>query len=231
MPLARYGVLAGRVVDRKAEGGTDTPHYQVQVAAGGEQFRVAVNVLSKEHPSELLYLADEAFHHPIVQDLLALPEGFSSLPSMPGGLALDFIRANLFDRTLLRAVPATAPGPDNDLADKLDHFVERAEADPLRHGTPTTRPGTPSPAPDLAGRRRRITRSGSSPRWSTRSARHPKPRRSPWSMPALRTSIWPAGRSLIRRSGSWSWRADCWPRGTQSGSTSGRQSRSATAAD
>jgi uncharacterized protein YukJ len=130
MPLARYGVLAGRVVDRKAEGGTDTPHYQVQVAAGGEQFRVAVNVLSQEHPSELLYLADEAFRHPIVQELLALPEGFSSLPSTPGGLALDFIRANLFDRMLLRAVPATAPGPDNDLADKLDHFVERAQADP-----------------------------------------------------------------------------------------------------
>ena len=94
MPLARYGVLAGRVVGREAEGGTDTPHYQVQVAAGGEQFRVAVNVLSKEHPSELLYLADEAFQHPILQELLALPEGFSSLPSTPGGLALDFIRAN-----------------------------------------------------------------------------------------------------------------------------------------
>jgi len=45
-------------------------------------------------------------------------------------VALDFIRANLFDRQLLRPVPATAPGPDNDLADKLDHFVERAAADP-----------------------------------------------------------------------------------------------------
>ena len=129
MPLARYGVLAGRVVDRRAEGGTDTPHYQVQLAAGEEQFRVAVNVLSKEHPSELLYLADESFHHPIVQELLNLPDGFTLLPSSPGGLALDFIRANLFDRMMLRAVPATAPGPDNDLADKLDHFMERAAAD------------------------------------------------------------------------------------------------------
>jgi uncharacterized protein YukJ len=129
MPLARYGVLAGRVVDRRAKGGTDTPHYQVQLAAGEEQFRVAVNVLSKEHPSELLYLADESFHHPIVQELLTLPDGFIPLPSSPGGLALDFIRANLFDRMMLRAVPATAPGPDNDLADKLDHFMERAAAD------------------------------------------------------------------------------------------------------
>jgi uncharacterized protein YukJ len=61
--------------------------------------------------------------------LLNLPDGFTLLPSSPGGLALDFIRANLFDRMMLRAVPATAPGPDNDLADKLDHFMERAAAD------------------------------------------------------------------------------------------------------
>jgi uncharacterized protein YukJ len=66
MPLARYGVLAGRVIDRRAEGGTDTPHYQIHVRGGGDEFRVAVNVLSKQHPSEL--------------------------PSQPGGPALDFIR-------------------------------------------------------------------------------------------------------------------------------------------
>jgi uncharacterized protein YukJ len=130
MPLARYGVLAGRVVDRRAEGGTDTPHYQVQVDGGGVDYRVAVNVLSRQTPSELLYLADEAFQHPVLQGLHDLPEGFTTLPSTAGGLALDFIRANLFDRQLLRPVPATAPGPDNDLADKLDHFVERAAADP-----------------------------------------------------------------------------------------------------
>ena len=129
MPLARYGVLAGQVVDRRSEGGTDTPHYQIQVDGGGVDFRLAVNVLSKERPSELLYLADEAFQHPIVQDLATLGDGFTPLPSTPGGLALDFIRANLFDRMMLRAVPATAPGPDNDLADKLDHFMERAAAD------------------------------------------------------------------------------------------------------
>jgi uncharacterized protein YukJ len=119
MPLARYGVLAGRVIDRVSEGGTDTPHYQIQMRGGGVDFRVAVNVLSKQHPSELLYLADEAFRHPVVPELPNLPDGFTLLPSRPGGLALDFIRANLFDPTMLRPVPATAPGPDNDLADKL----------------------------------------------------------------------------------------------------------------
>lgn len=130
MPLARYGVLAGRVVDRRAEGGTDTPHYQIHVQGGGDEFRVAVNVLSQQHPSELLYLADEAFAHPVVNELPGLGDGFTLLPGQAGGPALDFIRANLFDRTMMRPVPATAPGPDNDLADKLDHFVERAAADP-----------------------------------------------------------------------------------------------------
>ena len=69
MPLARYGVLAGQVVDRRCEGGTDTPHYELQVDGGGVDFRLAVKELSEEHPSELLYLADAGFQHRIVQDL------------------------------------------------------------------------------------------------------------------------------------------------------------------
>ena len=45
------------------------------------------------------------------------------MPSRPGGAALDYIRGNLFDHTTMRALPATSPGPDNDLADRLEHFV------------------------------------------------------------------------------------------------------------
>jgi uncharacterized protein YukJ len=146
MPLDAYGVLAGRVVDHRAEGGTDTPHYQIHLRSGGADFRVAVNVLSRQHPSELLYLADEAFSHPVVQDLPALPDGFTPLPSKPGEEALDYIRANLFDRQLLRPVPATAPGPDNDLADKLDHYVPAPPPTPPPGCTPSGSGGDPSPS-------------------------------------------------------------------------------------
>jgi uncharacterized protein YukJ len=69
------------------------------------------------------FVADEAFQHPLLQSLPSLPDGFTALPSQPGGFALDFIRGNLFDRQAMRPVPSTAPGPDNDLADKIDHFV------------------------------------------------------------------------------------------------------------
>jgi uncharacterized protein YukJ len=88
-----------------------------------------VNVLSQQSPPELLYVADEAFTHPQVQTLPDLPDGFTALPSQAGGLALDYIRGNLFDRQAMRPLPANAPGPDNDLADKLDHYVARAATD------------------------------------------------------------------------------------------------------
>lgn len=130
MPLAHYGVLAGRVIDDRRESGQDSPHYQVHVDGGGTHFRVAVNVLSALAPSELLYVADEDFHHPMLTDLAAVPDGFTALASAPGGLALDFIRGNLFDRSALRTLPPDLPGPDNDLADKIDGYVQRAKADP-----------------------------------------------------------------------------------------------------
>ena len=130
MPLAGYGVLAGAVVDQRAEGGADSPHYQIRVHGGEADFRAAVNVLSQEKPAELLYVADENFRHPVTQSLPGLQDGFTPLASQPGGMALDFIRANLFDRQQMQPEPASVPGPDNDLADKLDHFVRRAAADP-----------------------------------------------------------------------------------------------------
>ena len=130
VPLTSYGVLTGQVLDRRAEGGADTPHYQIRVRGGDTEFRVAVNVLSQQSPPELLYVADEAFTHPQVQTLPDLPDGFTALPSQAGGLALDYIRGNLFDRQAMRPLPANAPGPDNDLADKLDHYLARAATDP-----------------------------------------------------------------------------------------------------
>lgn len=130
MPLMGYGVLAGQVTDSRAEGGSDSPHFQIRVHGGDTDYRVAVNVLSQESPPDLLFVADESFSHPLLQELPGLPDGFTAVPSQAGGLALDFIRGNLFDPQAMRVLPATAPGPDNDLADKLDHYVSRAVADP-----------------------------------------------------------------------------------------------------
>jgi len=130
MPLQSYGVLAGRAVDRVREGATDTPHYQIRVdTADGTSFRIAVNVQSQESPSELLYVVNENFEHPVTDSLLDLGDGWQPLPPGPGGSNLDYVRGNLLDPTTLRALPPDVEGPDNDLADLLDHYVERAIAD------------------------------------------------------------------------------------------------------
>jgi uncharacterized protein YukJ len=126
VPLESYGVLKGSVVEARREDDPDTPHYQVHVRAAGTSYRVAVNVKSQMSPSELLFLVDDRFRHPLTDSLPGLPQGFTELQHEPGGLALDFIRGNLFDRLLLRPLPPNLPGPDNDLSDRVEHYVARA---------------------------------------------------------------------------------------------------------
>ena len=125
MPLRTYGVLKGHAIASRPGVGA-SPHYQVHVVAADLQWRIAVNVKSELAPSELLYLVVEDFRHPVTAGLGDLPFGHSELPTAPGGIALDFIRGNLFDRGAMRLLPNSVPGPDNDLNEKLDAYVQRA---------------------------------------------------------------------------------------------------------
>jgi uncharacterized protein YukJ len=128
MPLKDYGVLVGRPTDRRREDGTETPHYQVRLEdADGVSYRIAVNVLSQESPSELLYLVEDDLRHPVADAAGALDLGWHALAPRAG---LDFIRGNLVSRDRMRPLPPHVAGPDNDLADVLDHYVQRAIADP-----------------------------------------------------------------------------------------------------
>ncbi|MFK0153246.1 DUF2278 family protein [Streptomyces sp. NPDC090499] len=131
MPLKTYGVLIARAVDTRREGAADSPHYQIHLTdESGTHYRAAVNVLSQEKPAELLYLVDDDFGHPLTARLADLASGWNTLPSGPGGPNLDFVRGNLFDPAKMRVLPADRSGPDNDLADLLDHWVRRAVDDP-----------------------------------------------------------------------------------------------------
>jgi uncharacterized protein YukJ len=128
MPLKKYGVLVARAVERRREGATDTPHYQIRLADGvGATYRAAVNVLSQESPSELLYYVDDDLKHPVTATLAGLTPGWHALAPRGG---LDYIRGNLLKRSDMRALPPDVTGPDNDLADVLDHYVQRAIAEP-----------------------------------------------------------------------------------------------------
>jgi uncharacterized protein YukJ len=129
VPLKSYGVLKGRAVGRRFERGADTPHYQIHVTAQGQHYRCAVNVESGDQ-SSLLFVADDRFVHPLTAQLAGLDDGYHVLPNRPDSAALDYIRGNLLDRRQRRVVPPDVAGPDNDLNDFIDHYVERAMADP-----------------------------------------------------------------------------------------------------
>jgi uncharacterized protein YukJ len=128
VPLKTYGVLRGRLIDHRPASGSDE-HFELHVVAGTTHYRVAVNVQSKLPPSELEYVIDASFRHPVLDAVSALPVGWNALERRPGGAALDYIRADLFDRDDLRTLPVDVPGPDNDLDDKLTTSVLRAIAD------------------------------------------------------------------------------------------------------
>ncbi|MDZ8188371.1 MAG: DUF2278 family protein [Nostoc sp. ChiSLP02] len=129
MPLKNYGVLKGRAIDSKLGEGS-TPHYQVLLTDEKQKHRIAINVKSNQSPSELLYFVDENFSHPITKELEELDFGFKELENKPGGLALDYIRANLFDPTQMKPLPYNVPGPDNDLNELLELYITRAIASP-----------------------------------------------------------------------------------------------------
>jgi uncharacterized protein YukJ len=123
MPLKKYGVLVASAVERRREGGSDSPHYQIRLSASGSEYRAAVNVLSQESPSELLYAVVDDLRHPITAAIGGLAPGWHDLSGRDG---LDFIRGNIVTRAQMRALPPDVSGPDNDLGDLLDLHVQRA---------------------------------------------------------------------------------------------------------
>jgi uncharacterized protein YukJ len=128
-----YGVLRGRARAFRPEWKNETPHFQMLVEGAGIPFRVAINTKSNEPGpgnSDLLYVVDENFLHPISEELLLLRPGFTPLHKRNGGAAIDYQRANLFDRATLRRIPAFLPGPNNDLNDELGFHATRSINDP-----------------------------------------------------------------------------------------------------
>ncbi len=128
MPLKEYGVLKGRPVAKRL-GVTSNAHYQIHLVDDTTDYRIAVNVKSKLSPSELEYLIDQNFNHPITDDLIELPLGFKRIKSKPGAIAIDFIRGNILDKDKMIPLPFDVPGPDNDLNEAIDQHVQRAISD------------------------------------------------------------------------------------------------------
>ena len=130
--IRRYSVFSGKVIARRSESWGKSSHYYILLEGGGQRFRVAINTrsgTSHSRKSDLLYFADDDFRHEVTRRLAAVADGDHHVESRPGGLALDYQRGGMFDRRHMRRIPASRPGPGNDLVDELDYYVERSLAD------------------------------------------------------------------------------------------------------
>ena len=105
MPIWNYSILKGRPTSGKVVGGAST-HYQITVQANGAAFTVAVNIESVDG-SEVLYAIEASFTPPSPTDLAALGDRMSALGSVPGGLALDFVREQIGGKPMITRAQMT----------------------------------------------------------------------------------------------------------------------------
>ncbi|HDR7694758.1 YukJ family protein [Bacillus sp. CH_48] len=128
MPLFKYGVLKGKVFDVRPVNLKDrTPHYEVHIKAAGNDYRIAINVASQDSPSEVLYYVSEDFNSEQITIIPTLEEGFTQVTNDNQDIALDYVRGNLFDPPKMIPLPATENGPDNDLNEKVNRYINEAK--------------------------------------------------------------------------------------------------------
>jgi uncharacterized protein YukJ len=130
MPVSNYGVLKGKAVAKDRGKPSDkTPHFEIHVTAAKKHYRAAVNVESKEAPSQVLYFADENFEWANIPKLKSLSAGFTALDAR-AALAIDFVRSGLFDTKAMKPLPPNVPGANNDLEDLVEKYVNLAISSP-----------------------------------------------------------------------------------------------------
>jgi uncharacterized protein YukJ len=122
MPVAKgYAVLKGHAV-RGVPAAPGNDHYSVHVVDDELDYRIAINVRSsaKNFGKDLWFFLDMDFHHPIIE---TFKSGSSIGERRSSGIALDFIRVNLFDRTKMRIFPGHLEGAHNDLNERIDDLI------------------------------------------------------------------------------------------------------------
>ncbi|RLQ94218.1 YukJ family protein [Falsibacillus albus] len=126
MPIKHYGVLKGTPV-KALIGSEKSPHFQILVHdENGEEYRIAINIKSQGYPSEVLYLVSHQLKNEETDHLLQLKSGFTQIKQNNPPIGIDFIKAQWFDPADMVALPPEVEGPDNDLNDKIQHYVNEA---------------------------------------------------------------------------------------------------------
>lgn len=137
MVVENYGVWKAKPVRYTFEDRHEdprSPHLHLYFTNdGANENQAAINIKSGDREeSRLAYWMVPNLSHPITDRLAQLDGGFHLLADTPeqgpGGLALDYIRGNLFNRMSGRILPHDVDGPGNDILDELRPILDRAIA-------------------------------------------------------------------------------------------------------
>ncbi len=93
-----YSVLKCRPIINRSSPQVHNDHLQVLLEIdSGQRYWMTINIRSGQ--DKVFYYLDDNYNHPITKKILEanLPQGFTKLASKPDGIALDYIRQNLFD--------------------------------------------------------------------------------------------------------------------------------------
>ena len=135
MSLQAYGLLKCKAIETKEDRDNNRPHYHILVRAHEENYRISINIKSNDVLSELLFYTDEHFQHDIISKIVKLPYGFY----FSNDSAIDYIRGDMgFNRDNMKKIPHDKVGPNNDLNEKLNHYINKAideNADIYIYGT------------------------------------------------------------------------------------------------
>lgn len=127
-----YAVLKGHAI-AGIPAHSSKDHYSIHVVDDDTHYRLAVNIRSvaQGFGPDLFFHLDHDFKHPLTEEIHKLPlgrklfaPGASSNERRDSGVALDFIRMNLFDRTKMKLFPGIVPGANNDLNEQIDALVK-----------------------------------------------------------------------------------------------------------
>jgi uncharacterized protein YukJ len=130
MPIPQYSTLKGSLLlgvpFYRNRGYKGDPHYNLIVEASGVRYRVAINTMSQDN-SEIAFLLDNYFQHPVVDQLRALPAGAHA-----NAARLDYWRdKKLVDIHRFTHLPYDEKGAKNDLNDLFADMLT-TKVDPAR---------------------------------------------------------------------------------------------------
>ncbi len=110
-----------------------SPHYHIiGKIDNNQQYTIVVNIESRDSNSPmLLYYMDEDYNNDITSKLIdTFNDGYSIVQPIcaPGGIALDYVKSNLFDHTKMLTEQYLPNGEDS-LNEVIDTYVNNAIKD------------------------------------------------------------------------------------------------------